>query len=128
MSSSTGEGTVCWGVPGDDGVLGVKGESDGIGNDGVTGTESGIVSLIFADELVTMTDSLSAQGEMLPSPFLLPLEGETEDSENPFWTVVVVWGTGEFPGNCISEGTWGNCCGVVCCIAANWWGEKKWGA
>ena len=90
MSSSVGEGTFCFGVSGVDGVLGVRGESDGIVTEGVPGVVSGSGSLIFTDMLLTMTDSFAAQGEIATSSFLLSLRDVIEDSTNPFCALVVV--------------------------------------
>lgn len=89
MSSSAGEG--CCGVPGVDGVLGVKGESDGIVTEGVGGAGSGSGSLTVPEVLLTMTESWAKQGPLETSSFLLALgEGLLLASANPFCGLVPV--------------------------------------
>ena len=95
-------------MPGVDGVLGVKGDSEGIVTEGVGGAMSGSGSLTFPELLLTITESCAKQ--LGPtSSFLLAFGDVLQDSANPFCGLVPVCVTwlvkDEFPLNCIKDGT-----------------------
>lgn len=75
-------------MPGVDGVLGVKGDSDGMVTGGVTGAISGSGSLTFPELLLTITESCAKQGPISASSFLLAFGDVLQDSANPFCVMV----------------------------------------
>ena len=114
-------------MPGVDGVLGVKGESEGIVTEGVAGAMSGSGSLTFPKLLLTKTESCAKQGPISTSSFLLAFGDVLQDLANPFCGLVPVYVSwlvkDEFPLNCTKVGEYW--CRAACCVAASWWGEKK---
>ena len=95
-------------MPGVDGVLGVKGDSEGIVTEGVAGAMSGSGSLKFPELLLTITESCAKQGPISTAFFLLAFGDVLQDSANPFCGLVpacVSWLVkDEFPLNCIKDG------------------------
>ena len=77
-------------MPGVDGVLGVKGDSEGIVTEGVAGAMSGSGSPAFPEVLLTITESCAKQGPIATSSFLLDLGDVLQDSANPFCGLVPV--------------------------------------
>lgn len=95
-------------MPGVDGVLGVRGDSEGIVTEGVAGAMSGSGSLTFPKLLLTITESCAKQGPRSTALFLLAFGDVLQDSANPFCGLVPVcvsWLVkDEFPLNCIKDG------------------------